>query len=526
MSNGPVAREITVSTIVAPSVSTAGMTTRVVRGSLWTLGGQGVVMLALLISTPFVIRLLGSEAYGILALINVMVGYLAFADMGMGSASTRFAADAHARDDDEGEVAVVWTSLLIALAPAVLAALVFALSAKSVVIQVLRIPDHLHNEAILALRLAAVAFLARAASGVLNTPELVRLRMDLSAYINSGTAAAQNLLIPIALLLGGNLVTAVIVMASMAIACALFHLIVSWRLQPRLLHPRINPALIKPLARFGKGLVLSSLAGMLLTNVEKLLLTRLASVAALAHYSIAFAMASFLAIVPAAMSQSLMPAFSRLQASPEREPLQRLYTRALRGNLLWIAPAALLLCVAAKPFLALWAGPEYSQRSALPFYILVGGIVFNVMAIVPYTLLIASGRSALVARIHMSELLPYVICAFALTYFLGTIGAALAYSLRLVTDALMFFWFAKRSGFTLSPLPANRISYTVAVAVLLLPVLLSLAEVVVSLPALACATFFSLTAYCFLTWKKVLTDDERAWMIAMVKWRRPIAGSV
>jgi O-antigen/teichoic acid export membrane protein len=200
----------------------------------------------------------------------------------------------------------------------------------------------------------------------------------------------------------------------------------------------------------------------------------------------------------------------------------------LRGNLFWVAPAALLLCVAAKPFLALWAGPEYSRQSALPFYILVCGILFNVMAIVPYTLLIASGRSDLVARIHMSELLPYVVVAFLSTYFFGAIGAALAYSLRLITDALLFFWFAKRSGFPLSPLPANRSSYTAAVAVLLLPVLLSLVEVIDSLPVLAGVTILSLLVYCFLTWKKVLTDEERAWVNSMLHHpkRQPVTSNV
>src|SRR5712691_4239192 len=104
-----------------PLNHTAGMTTRVVRGSFWILGGQGVTMLASLIATPFVIRWLGTEAYGVLALINVLVGYLAFADLGMGTASTRFGADAHARNDNEGETTVIWTSLLISVGPALLA---------------------------------------------------------------------------------------------------------------------------------------------------------------------------------------------------------------------------------------------------------------------------------------------------------------------------------------------------------------------------------------------------------------------
>src|SRR5881397_1462832 len=72
----------------------AGLTSRVVRGSLWNLSGQAVALAATLIATPITIHFLGTEAYGVLALLNILIGYLSFADLGMGTASTRFGADA------------------------------------------------------------------------------------------------------------------------------------------------------------------------------------------------------------------------------------------------------------------------------------------------------------------------------------------------------------------------------------------------------------------------------------------------
>src|SRR5450755_1947930 len=92
----------------------SGLTSRVVHGSFLNLGGQGVTMLATLVATPFVIRLLGAPGYGVLALVHVLLGYLSVADMGMGTASTRFGSAAHARGDDEGEAAAIWSSLAIA----------------------------------------------------------------------------------------------------------------------------------------------------------------------------------------------------------------------------------------------------------------------------------------------------------------------------------------------------------------------------------------------------------------------------
>ncbi len=64
------------------------MTTKVVKGSLWTLAGQIAPMAVTLIATPFTIRLLGSEGYGVFVLVALIPTYLGFADFGMGLGST------------------------------------------------------------------------------------------------------------------------------------------------------------------------------------------------------------------------------------------------------------------------------------------------------------------------------------------------------------------------------------------------------------------------------------------------------
>ena len=77
--------------------STAGMTTKVVKGSLWTLAGQVLPLFASLATTPMIIRLLGNEGYGVLILITLIPTYFSFSELGMGVASTRFASEAYGR---------------------------------------------------------------------------------------------------------------------------------------------------------------------------------------------------------------------------------------------------------------------------------------------------------------------------------------------------------------------------------------------------------------------------------------------
>jgi O-antigen/teichoic acid export membrane protein len=302
------------------------------------------------------------------------------------------------------------------------------------------------------------------------------------------------------------------------VAAVFAHLSISRWLLPRLVRPRIEPALIRPLLRFGVGLVASTIATMLLVNIEKLLLPRFASVTALAHYAVAYSVAGMLALVPNAIRQTLLPAFSRLNAEGDRDSLERLYLRALRSNLLWIAPASVLLVVGAKPFFTLWAGPEFGEHSAVPFYVLIGGLLFNVIAYVPYTLLLALGRSNLIARFHLAELLPYLVCAAALTYWYGAIGAALAFSLRVTVDSLLLLLAARRiSGF--SPSVENRASYLVALSALSLPLLL-IGNAHISWALVMGTTLLSLSIYSSLVWMRVLSAEERAWLTTMLVKRR------
>lgn len=502
----------------------AGLTRRVVGGSLWSIGGQCATLLASLVATPFVIRFLGTEAYGVLALINILIGYLAFTDMGMGLASTRFGAEANARrkGDSRSEAAVIWTSLLMAAVPALATAIALALCAPPLVERVLRLPPQLHASAILALRLTALGLVARSLAGVMNTPQLVRLRMDVYTLITSGTSVVQICLVPLVLALGGNLVSVVAVIVGANITALILHVVVSLRLLPALAFPRLKIELMRPLIRFGSAVIISSLVGMALSSAEKLMLTRFVSVAALAHYSIAYTLANLLVVMPAAMNQSLLPALSRLQALEDREPLKELYGRALRVNLLWLVPAVAVVVVSARPFITLWAGPEYAAEAVVPFYILAAGLVFNVMAFVPHSLLTALGQTHTIARYHLAELPPYLIGAVALTYAFGAKGAAVAWSIRVVADAMLLFMATRRvTGSKFALVGFRGYGYAAAIGLLFLPALIVIlkdSSLALRIGVLLGALF----AHVSLIWRKELRPEERFWVLASLKgyWDR------
>src|SRR5918996_4701915 len=155
----------------------------VLRGSGWSAVGQILILVASLLATPFVIRLLGTRYYGLFSLLNVLIGYVAFADLGMSAASSKFGADAYARGDPHHESSVVWTSVVLAALPAGAVAIALFVAARPIAEEFLRLDRELAGVATTALRIASVGFVARALPGVLNTPQVVRMRWDLNVRI-------------------------------------------------------------------------------------------------------------------------------------------------------------------------------------------------------------------------------------------------------------------------------------------------------------------------------------------------------
>jgi O-antigen/teichoic acid export membrane protein len=488
------------------------LTSGVVSGSLWRLGGHAAVVVASLAATPFVLRLLGAERYGVLVLIQVVIEYAAFATLGTAVGSTRFAAAAHSVGDEGEQVAVIWTAALIAGVAAIATAVAASLAAPWVVAELFRLPPELRPEAVTALRLAALGLVGRALSGCFNTPQIVHSRWDVMTAITSGSAVLRLLCVPVVLALGGGLVAAVAGGVVVTLAAAVADAVVSRRWQRGLLRPTLRASLVAPLLRFGVGLAISSTAAIALTNAERLFIARYEGTREVAYYSVAAALALVLSAIPMAVCQPLLPAFVRLLVRDEHARLQRLYERVVRGAVFVGVPATVALIAAAPVLFRLWAGPAFAERSLEPFYVLSVGLLVGSLAYVPKNILLADGRAGTIARWHLIELGPYLVGAAVLTASFGIVGAAFAWSARMVIDAAVFFRVAARAvDLPLLPLGSKRRAVgTVAVVAAAPVVVAALANGPDAVRLAAC--FVGIAASTALLWGRGLEEDERRWV--------------
>jgi O-antigen/teichoic acid export membrane protein len=489
------------------------MTTKVVKGSLWTIVGQIVPLAVSLISTGYVIRLLGAEGYGVLVLCVLIPNFLSFADFGMSIASTKFASEAYAAGDGEREAGVVRTAALIAAVTSVPLAAAMILFSSSI-ISIFSLPDHLRQDAGLTLKFTAASLVITFLNGIFNTPQLTRLRMDLNTFANTGFRVLGQIATPLVLMLGGGIIAAVCVLLAANLLTLLTHMYISRRLLPALLRFSFNPSLVGPMAKFGGTLAGAGIAHILIAYSEKGLLASLSSTEALGFYSIAFTLCTMIMVFSSSMVQSLLPAFSQLLESKDRGTLNLLYSRCVRLNLILLIPALVFLALAARPFFTNWANEDVGRESTFPFYILLTGLAINVPAFFPHSAIIASGRSDIIAKVYWLEVVPYVLTVWFLTSRYGIVGAALAWSIRAAVDSLIFFLLAKKIG-GVSYTQRNLPSFALAFLIMLVPLAslyyfgsLNLAIIGISL--------ISATIYAVIVWKNVLERDEVLWLEGQV----------
>ncbi|MBI5370452.1 MAG: flippase [Sphingobacteriales bacterium] len=495
--------------------TSSGMTTKVMKGSFWVLMGQVLPLAATFVASPFVIRSLGSEAYGILILVGLISSYFAFGDFGMAMASTRFGAEAYAESTPEQEGKVVRTAALIGITSSLFIAIPLFVFSQWIVGDLLKVPLYLQQKASIALKITSVAFVMSFVGNIFNTPQLSRMRMDLNVLINAGFKVLMTLSTPLVLHFGGDLVDATIVAFLATLLIMGSHIFVSGRLQPAIYGTSIDRKMLKPLLNFGSSYVLYGIGLLVTNNLEKFILTRYVSVQSLAYYSIAFTFAGMTTMFSVAMVQTLMPAFSQLLTAEKREQLRSLFTRCVRVGMIGLIPSVMGLLIIAKPFFTIWVGPDFGRESVFPFYILLVGVFFSLLVYIPNTVLISAGKSNLFAKVYMIEVLPYAAIVYFLIQWAGILGAAMAWSLREIVNALTFIYFTRRHmglsinfGLQLRTLGAG---FLVFMPPALIAFLYNNSSfwVFITLP-------FSLAGYMWLIWTRFLETEEKSWAAGLV----------
>ena len=416
---------------------------RIARNSILNLLGQGVPFLAAVIAIPLLVRGLGTDRFGVLTLAWMIIGYFSLFDFGLGRALTQIVAERIAPTARQAP-ALVWTALGLMFALGLAGALLMALLAPWLVQSVLRIPEALRPETMRAfLVLAAAVPLVVLTAGLIGVLQAFHrfavvnaIRLPMGIY----TFAAPLLVLPYS----RSLVWVAAVLAAGRLLACLAYAWACRSVLPPLPGDRAGQFKeIRPLFRFGAWMTVSNMVSPLMQYLDRFVIGATMSMAAVAYYATPYEAVTRTLILPGAILGVLFPAFAASYRQ-DHARLVRLYAQGTKYIALIMFPILLLVSAFAREGLQWWLGEEFALHSTPVLQVLAIGVFVNGIAQLFATLLQGVGRPDLSAKLHLVELPVYLLALWWAIQRFGVMGAALAWSGRMVVDGVVLFLLANR----------------------------------------------------------------------------------
>ena len=410
----------------------------IVRNTLFSAGGRFIGAGIAFLVTPYIVYKLGTEGYGVWALMSVVTGYAGLLDLGVRSAFTKYVAEYNAKGDHEAVQGVVGTGILFYSGLGVLI-FVLAFVFRDTLLGLLNVPAGLMSEARFALLCCVAAFCISntfsAYGGVIDGLQ----RMDVSRSVSVGTSSLTSGAMVVVLALGKGLRGVASVALASSLLTGLALLVCALRVSPTRIGLgalTINRAIFRRLATFGLKLQGSALSSVGNIQLDKFLLAYFWNVRLVTFYELGLRAAMMLRSVPMLLVTAIVPAASDLHARGDKERLTLLYERGVKYVAAATYPFVLFPLVAAPYLVGAWLGPSGYRAAVFPLQFLALGYCFNVLTGVPN--MIARGLGLLNYELAMGLAYPCVHLAIGLVLVprfglagavTGTTGAAIVVSL-------------------------------------------------------------------------------------------------
>ncbi len=393
--------------------------------------GKGWAALVSLAFIPVYLRYLGVEAYGLVGVQASLVALLSLLDFGLSSAVTReFAAlqvqtgaSAKQRDLLRTLEPVYWGMGVLAGAIVALLATPIArhwvnpgtLSTQSV------------TQAILLIGLTIAAQWPIALyNGGLNGLERQVPQNALAATVATVRAlGAVAVLAWVAPTIQAFFVWQALCSAAHALAAAFL----LWRYLPRGAAPaQFRSALLRRLLPMALGMAGIAASSAVLTQLDKVILSRLLPLEQFGYYTLAATAAGVLFHLVMPVFTAAFPRLSRLAAQQDRAGLRSAYSQATQVMAATVLPVAATLVCFAGIILRLWTGDQaIAAAAALPLALLAAGNAINALVNPPFALRLATGSLRPVVILNIVATLLMAPLAWILVDRFGMAGGASAW---------------------------------------------------------------------------------------------------
>lgn len=399
------------------------------------LNAAGLVIPGLLFipAAAYLARTLGVEQFGLLLLMYAMLGYSGIFDAGMTRAVIRKIAQSKTKDEDDFIMGTALGAVLVISAIPVFLVLFFS---DDIAVW-LKVSENYTADTVAGLKLLALVvplFLITVVAfsyleGKEEFQKLSLYKVITGAVMATAPAIAvyndASLVSAVLGLLGARIFTAILAIFSLNMSIGIRNL-------------KFDKKVLIDLVTFGGWISLSNIISPVMVYMDRFILSNSVGAASVAFYNAPSDLIEKISVLPGALARTIFPLFSRLGSHIEYE--KKIYFGLVIVLLILLAPLFLM----AESIMDLWLGEPYGLQSSFILKILIIGFFFNALAQIPFAAIQAKGYSRLTALLHLTEVAPYLLLLFYLVDIWGLVGAAYAWTARVIIDFFCLLFFSRR----------------------------------------------------------------------------------
>jgi O-antigen/teichoic acid export membrane protein len=485
----------------------------IAKYTVYNLLGYGIPLLFAIVLIPPLLKGLGEEKFGILNLVWMIIGYFGFFDFGIGRALTKTIAEKIGNSQLDEIPGIFWTSLFSMLIVSLIGAGFIVLFAPVLVYKFFNISETFRPETLDTFYLLALSIpIVTTTAGIKGFLEAYQ-RFGIINIVRV-TLGIFSFLIPLlCLIFTSSLVWIVLCLMMVRLVVWSIYLAECFKANTNLRSAiYLKASLVKRVLKLSGWMTISNIIVPVFVNLDRFLIGVLVSATAITFYAIPYEVISKLLIFPGAIAGVLFPAFS---ASHLNDPsfTKKILLKAVKYIFLLFFPIVLVIITFANEGLDLWLGENYAIQSTLVLQLLAVGVIFISLAYIPYSFLEGIGRPDITAKIQLIELPIYILAMWFGIKKMGINGAALIWMLRVILDAVILFFLAKKYFLT-------DIEFKFKPNYLFLFFLISLSFIPIISDNIILKFIFIpivMIIFVYTSWKFILVEEEKSFFLSKLK---------
>lgn len=389
-----------------------------------------------LVVTPIIVGALGTEQFGIWALISSILAFIGLLDLGIGPSVIRFAAEQRGREARHETSRLTSTAFAIYAVLALVATLLGVVLAWALPL-VVEISDQHVRAAQVAVVISVATFVLRFPVGLFTHLLAGQQRYDLLNIGNLlGALAYVVLAVAVLDFLDGGLVALAVV--SVVVTAVRLFVPLLW-LRRELPELRVRRSLVtrdqaKELLSFSSRNLLIQVASKVVFSTDVIVVGIIFGSVAAGVYGVPAKLFALAFGVGIASTTLLFPLLSELEGADDRDRQERYLVAGVRLGLAVVVAVAFPLVFLPSHFLEAWLPADFDVSTSAPIVaILLVSLLFAQPAHLLAQYLVARGRHGRLAIARLATVGVNLPLSIALAYLVGLWGVAAA---TLVTEAL------------------------------------------------------------------------------------------